>query len=388
MKEIYRKWYWIPVVLLALLGTLQVFLQTRLTAIVQAELRASRTPPFEQTTLQNVRFNLLTGQLRATHLAVPNPEAFDMPDMFSIPGFTARIAWPDLVRGIVNIRSLNVPQLTVTIIRNPDGSWNLPWLPGPEVEPAAWVPHEKTLPEKTIPYPRVPEVAPAPTPLPLDLDLPPLLTKRQLHIADATIALQIVYIDRQTSPQAPPLTLKATLHVSDLFTYGYLPEPLWGTVTLTGHAVDAPETFQIDLHAKVAPILQPDEASFTLQGTIAAMDPGRIAPWQEATGIASESIDLRAEIAVADGNFQRTSHLLLTARNASVSADTHRRMRNLELPPVFSVRIPVAGTLQEPSINLVQAITQSLLKNLADNPETLLDQIRIDGKSLRERIRF
>jgi hypothetical protein len=56
------------------------------------------------------------------------------------------------------------------------------------------------------------------------------------------------------------------------------------------------------------------------------------------------------------------------------------------LPATVTLVIPIRGTLESPDVNIRQAITQSLLRNIADNPEVMLEQITIDGKSLRERL--
>lgn len=387
------------IILISIVGTMaallcitQVVLLLVLPGLVRKALLESSTAPFEQTTLESIRFNLFTGRLTAKTLSVPNPAGFETyPAMFQAPSVTARIAWPDLLRGIVNIRSLEIPVIRVTIARNKAGGWNLPWLPQPDrpaaapTDAAPQVPQQSQIPDSPD-RPKAPQAPAAESAE--DIELSPMRSKRELHIAHADINLEVIYADQMETNPEPPLILRANISANDIFTYGYLPEPMWGKVTVQGNAMQEPDTFVIDLEAHIAPLLEPEKASFKMRGGIKNMDMHQIKPWYTATGLTSDALSLDTRIHVQQGDFRKTSHLKLTAVNAQLSDALSQKLQNVKLPRIVELQAPISGTLQKPSINLAQAITQSLLQTLAKNPEAVLDQISIDGKSLRERLGF
>jgi hypothetical protein len=393
MKIVLRAIAVLAILIMLVLAGIQGVLQAKLTGIVQQQLALSRTAPFEQTTVEHVRFNLFTGKLEARLVAVPNTDSLvSHPHMLAAPLITARIAWPDLLRGIINIRHLEVPQLTLTIIRDADGAWNLPWLPQTKPAPIETPAEVQAERETTLPTPPKDQPPPRDITLPsddehLELVLSPLRTKRLLHIANANLKVTIIYIDKHTDPDEFPLIWQGSVTASGIFTYGYLPEAFWGSIRIDGSAADAPQNLSTEIEIRLAPLLEPEEASFTMEGHVLSIPLSRIAPWQEATGIDAEALDIRASLSSEQGILQSGAHLSLKAQNANVTSQANRRLRNLSLPAITKIHIPVSGTLQNPTINLAQAITQSLLETMKENPDALFDQIRIDGKSLRERIR-
>ncbi len=371
----------VAIVILGLLLAVLLLAQWQVAGRVQ-RLAAVRLPePFRETAFSSVQFQLLSGRLQAGPIRVPNPDGFTLPDMIRIDGLSASIAWPGVLWRMLNIRMLEISQITLYLERDAAGRWNLPWLPQPE--PVA--------PRIPVPAPEMPlpEVPPAP-PVPLDdIPPPPRPARLRLRIGQAQAPVRIVLLDHLQPDEALRMfTFEGELFVEDIFTYGDLPPEAWGELALTGAAVNSAAPFETDIVVRLAPMPHLERISLQLDGRIRGGKLDLLPEWPEKLGLQCASLDLESHLQIQEGRFRRESVLHLTAHDGVLTGAAARSGRTVQLPSVFTVRLPVTGTVQNPEIPFAQAITESILRHVSENPEGFLDQIRIDGKSLRDRLRL
>jgi hypothetical protein len=211
----------------------------------------------------------------------------------------------------------------------------------------------------------------------------------KVQIDSLTFDTLFKYADHKTE-SGKPVNIGLDLNIDAENIATFVPQGTsgdWGTITIKGKGHNNPDAFIVDITADVAPLTDPASPSFKAKGSIAAFKPEELGEVQDEIGITGSSADLKLEIVVENGAFLKGSKLVATLHDARLTGKLKRKHKRVKLPPDVSITIPIKGTLAEPKISIVQAVTASVLRNLKNNPDYLLDNISVDGKSLRDRLK-
>lgn len=371
MKFILKLFLIVVVALAGLLLAAQVLINRRLNPEIQKALPAISSESGLDIRLGGAAVNLFVGIASANALAIHTPGNTNLPPLVSVDRASVSLGWLHLFQKVLYIKNISVDNAVFTLVRTADGGLRLPTLPPatPDTEdPAAT-------------EPPAPETGTEPAAPAGDSHMPKIAIKR------ADISSRLVYEDRMDRDQPARVVLDIRLGAEDVYTYGDLPEEDWGVVRLQGHSSSHPDVFKIDILARVAPAMNPATASLTIEGSILNVNLKELGTLAKDLDVTSESADATVQLKILEGEFQKGSSVTLTLRKAELTGELKKKYKRIVLPETVSLLIPVKGTLESPAINVAQAVTHSLLKNIADNPDYLLDQITIDGKSLRDRMK-
>ncbi len=374
MKRLIRVLTILVIIIIAVVFGLQLFLNRGLKPVVQKALPKVSEAVGLEIAIGDVAINLFGGSLSVDQLEIRNPEGFKEPNVFALAHTVLDVGLRSLTKGILEISEATVKDAKLTLVRNDAGDVNLTKIQDelPKAAPTADTPP---------PAPSdVPEV-PAPAPDEEDFEMP------KVQLDQLAFNALFEFVDYKTTNPAPNrLSFDLKLAATDIATFGMRPESEWGTVAISGGLRDKPEAFVTDIKARVAPITDPLLASFSAEGNIMAIDMRELGAMADEIGVASKSADLTLRLNVRDGVFLPGSELVATLRDAELVGDLRKKHGKVNLPPDISLTIPVPGTLASPDISFQQAITVSIIRNLTQNPDYILDNVTVDGKSLRERL--
>jgi len=355
------------------LAAVQWLLQRRLTPLIQEALPDISREAGLELRIEGASINLLAGAAAISGLTGRLPDRNDDPPVLSVDRANVSIGWFSLFREILCIRNLSVDNARLVITRQPDGTLRLP---GGGLQPPGKQPDSEE-----PPAPDVAEPATA-TPSETPFSMP------RVALQKAAFSVAFVY-DDQTRGGDNPSTVAIDLSViaEDLFTYGDLPPSEWGVVKLTSVSSTHPGAFAADLEFRVAPLPDPSAASMTVEGRILGVKLREFGDLTDATGITGDSADITVQLNILEGSFQKGSMINVSLRNPELTGELREKNKRITLPGSVTLAIPIRGTLSAPTVNIPQAVTHSLLKTIADNPDAILDQVTIDGKSIRDRLR-
>jgi hypothetical protein len=364
------KLLFILVVILGLVAVgLQIFLNRGLNPVVQKALpKVSETIGLD-VDVEHVALNLFGGSLRVGQVAIGNPQTFEEPTVFSVDRTVLDVGLKSLLEGVLEISEATVKDAKLTVVRNQQGDLNLAKI-------------QESLP-KTEPgtAPAEPAEPSAPTAPSKPMEMP------KVRVQHAAFNTQFEFVDHKTTNTTPNrIGLDLAMQVNDMVTFGTQAEEDWGTLSIKGALREKPNAFATDVNVRIAPLTNPQKSSFKADGKIVDIDMRELGNLAEEAGLTSPSADIALHLNVRDGVFLAGSELVATLREAELAGDLKKKHDNVKLPPDISLTIPVTGTLAKPTINIQQAISVSLLRNLARNPDYLLDNVTVDGKSLRDRI--
>ncbi|HAS83878.1 MAG TPA: hypothetical protein DCS43_14685 [Verrucomicrobia bacterium] len=372
-NKIFRRVIIFTVLMAVVLMAVQLLLNVRLNPEIKKALPALQDDTGLAIDIGQASVNVFSGSGRVEGLKVGKIDPRMLSPTLTMGPASLSIAWIPLLRKITRIEDFNIPRAELTLVRTPASRVRIP--------AATPVPPSPATDPRTN-APATPDTAPEEPADTLSIRRPVL---PKLAIRQARAALRIIYEDQAQDPVLR-LLQDVTVEAHDIYTYGDLAPDDWGTIQLTGHAADKPDVWKLDLVARVAPVSDPAVASFSLDGTLKNLNLAALGTLTEEIGIRSESADITVSIKVLDGIFQSDTRVILTLRNAQLTGKLKQKNKHISLPSSVTIEIPVGGTLEKPSVNVLQAITHSVLKTFAANPDQVLDQITIDGKSLRSRI--
>ncbi len=374
MKLLFKLIVALIIVLAIVLVGLQLFLNHGLNPAVQKALPEVSKAMGVDVAVGDVSLNLFGGSLVADSVRVANPEGFEERDVFTLERTVLDVGLLALTRGILEVSEASVKDAWLTLVRNEKGDVNIAVIreglpqPEPADEPPPAAPSE----------PKPPEAPAEPAP---PAEMP------KVQIDTLAFNTRFEFIDHKTEePEPNRVSLNLALKATDVATFGERPEEEWGSVAISGNLHDKPEAFVTDIQARVAPLSEPLLASFTANGNIMAIDMRELPKLTDELGLSSQSADVELKLNVRNGAFQAGSELVASLREAELVGDLKKKHDKVKLPPDISLTIPISGTLAKPVINPQQAITMNLLRNLARNPDYILDNVTVDGKSLRERL--
>ncbi len=364
----------IIILIVALLG-LQIFLNHGLNPVVQKALPQISKKTGMDIGIGNVAINLFGGSLRAENLRIANPTGFKEPNLFSIDNLNLDVGLKALLNKTIRVSDANVKNAKFTLVRNAEGAVNLQKLQEKLPKNAATNPPPAAVTPTTETATRTDEKSEEPIEIP------------KVQIDQLAFTTLFEFVDfKTTNAQPNRLGLDLNLDASDIVTFGEKTESEWGNLHITGGLHQNPEAFKIDIKAKVAPITSTSPLSFTANGKMADLDLEKLGDIKKEIGITSSAIDLQINLAVNQGQFKKGSQLVATLHNAKLTGKLKRKYKHVKLMPKLSITIPIKGSLAKPEIHITQAITASILRNIKENPDYLLDNISVDGKSLRHRL--
>lgn len=373
MKRLFKLLIILVLLVVIVLVGLQVFLNHGLNPAVQKALPGVSKAVGVDVAIGDVALSLFGGSLVADSVRIANPEGFEERDVFTLERTALDVGMLALTKGILEVSEATVKDARLTLVRNEKGDVNLAVIREglPQPEPTGEAPPAKPGPET----PEAPTEPAAPAEMP------------KVQIDQLAFNTRFEFVDHKTKePEPNRLSLDLALKATDIATFGERPESDWGTVAISGSLHEKPEAFVTDIQASVAPLTEPLLASFTANGNIMAIDMRELPKLTDELGLSSQSADIQLNLTVRNGNFLAGSELVATLRNAELVGDLKKKHDKVKLPPDISLTIPVSGSLSKPVISPQQAITMSVLRNLAKNPDYILDNVTVDGKSLRQRI--
>jgi hypothetical protein len=327
--------------------------------------------------------NLFRGSVKGKEIAVANPVGFSEKSIFAVDGVLLDVSLKALLKHTLRISDASMDKAVISIIRNKDGVLNLTAI------------QKQLQGGQSGTAPAVEEPAHKPAPAPETQEKPETVAESEnvselpkVQIDQLSVETLFEFIDhKQKSGTAKRLGLDLNIAASDIVNFEQDGENGWGNLHITGGLHEKPELFTVDIKAQVAPLTDVKAPSFKVDGTIASLNLEQLGSIQEEMGISGSSADLKVELNVEKGVFQKGSKLIITLRDARLTGKLSRKHKKVKLPPDTSVTIPVKGSLAEPKINFVQAVTASVLRNIKNNPDYLLDNISVDGKSLKDRLK-
>lgn len=378
MKKIYKIIAVLIILVVIALEALQWTLQSRLTPLVQKMLPDISREMGLNVRVERVSVNLFSGKIRISRLMALLPAATPAnPPFLSIERASASLGWMSLFQKVIFVRSLSLHNACITIVRQPDGRI---FLPDNDLrlgaKPSTAATH---VPPSTMQGDDSPSIISPATPL---SSLP------KIALGKANFSAAVIFEDQIHGTDHPSrVKLDVTLIAEDLFTYGDLPPEEWGVLKLQSSSPSHPGAFAADIDVRLAPLSDPATASFTATGQILNVNLRELEGLADILNMTSDSSDIALLLNVREGVFQKGSCITTTVHNAELIGALREKYKRISLPKLITLIIPIRGTLEAPELNVPQAITQSLLKNIADNPDDMLDQFTIDGKSLRSRLK-
>lgn len=364
----------------------QFFLNRALNPMVQKALPQVSESLGLEVGVDAVSLNLFAGALGVDAIRVSNPPGFKEPHVLTIDDTSLDVGMLALLRGIVEVSDAAVEDAVLMVVRNQAGEVNLAGLQAPEVDREG---RKKPRKRPDDPPSDAPEDKPDDGPGEPAPDVEAPAEMPRVRVKALAFNSRFAFVDHKTSSGEAPhrVDLELGVDARNVTTFEASQDTAPGTIHISGHLRQNPELFKTDMTVQLAPLVDPQHAGFTANGSIMAIDIRELGALAEETGVSGETADLAVALTVSDGTFSPGSKLEATLRNPKLVGELKRKHQHVTLPETVTFTVPVSGTLKKPVIRLDQAITVSLLRNLADNPELVLDNVTIDGKSLRERLR-
>ena len=321
--------------------------------------------------------NLPNGILYLNDVAVKNPDGFLLENLASIDRVRVEIDLYSLLKQKpVLVRAIEVENALLNVVRNKEGEINLDHLlatsptwaePVTDVDP----PSSEEPPSAERPAPEPEEAQP----------LPEVLVEALLCNA------KVRYVDLKLDQLDIVLDLGVT--GSSLSTQQD-PSLPWGELFVIGSLGDKRSSFVTDLQVKLAPLSDPQAPSFDLSGKVLEIDPRLMEEAYSKLGIRSAPFGLDPQIHCREGRFHDSS---VTLNLTDIVLEDKLAGRLGGMASIGSLRfsVPIEGSLQEPTVDVQQALygaiggnTQTLLESFLkgaaakeagsqEQPETLAD---------------
>jgi hypothetical protein len=381
MKKLGRFLRRLIIVVIILLALVEIILRVALTPLY----RKALSPVIEQqlgcrSSLQRGWASLL-GTVGVDKLIIDSPADFPSePATLVVGGFQAQIKVGEALQGRYHLPEVKMRDTAIAIVRNAAGALNTAEIRDAidRLQPAQSSPPATSTPSETLPGP-APD-AHGETPLAATpSDLPPLL------VDNAAADVDLIIADYKANPEAPfriDLALQARATEISTVAFGHTN---WAHVTLSGAIRQAPDAYQTKLVLDLAPLGDAMAPSFQLTGEIARIDMSEMGRIQDEIGITSSNVVLSIEITAKDGVFVKGSQITARMMDARLAGEHAAKYPKLTLPPNLSITLPLTGTVAQPSCDIQAAIIGSVLKNVGNNLDYILDNTTIEGESLRDK---
>lgn len=309
--------------------------------------------------------NLPGGIFYLNDVAVKNPDGFLLENLASIDRVRLEIDLFSLLKQKpILVESIEVEDALLNVIRNKEGEINLHRLQ------AAAPPLAEPVPEMNQPSPEQPPSAERPAPEPEKAKpLPEVLVQALLCHA------KVHYLDFKIDQLDIVLDLGVT--GSNLSTQRD-PSLPWGELFVIGSLGDKRTSFVTDLQVKLAPLSTPKAPSFDLTGKVLEIDPRLMEEAYSKLGIRSAPFGLDPQIHCREGLFQN-SRVTLNLTDIFLEDKLADRLGGMASIGSLRFSVPVEGSLQEPTVNVQQALYGAI----GGNTQTLLESF-LKGAAAKE----
>ncbi len=332
MKTTFKVWVSIFGLGLVILLGLHLFLQFGLTKTM----RDVVLPRIEAETgirveVGRLSLNVPNGTLYLKDVELRNPEGFLLENMVSIDRINVEVAVLSLLKQKpIRVKNIEVENALVNVIRNKDGEVNMshrkekPPEPPPGGEPSKSPSAEAVLPELLI---------------------------EALHCN-----AKVRYLDFKIDEL--DLVLELGLAGSNLSTCKD-PAAAWGELSLTGSLGSQRTRFVTDLKLRLAPVVDPETASFDLTGKVLEIDPRILAKVYSDLGIRSAPFALDPQIHCRKGLFS-DSAITLNITDIVLEDKLADRVGGMASIKGLRFNVPIEGSLQDPEVDVRKVLRSAL----------------------------
>ncbi len=307
-------------------------------------------------TVGRLSINLPNGILRLNDVAIKNPEGFLLENMASIKRINVEVDILSLLKKkLIIVKNIEVENGLFNVIRNQTGDWNISRIQEEGPLPPVG---ERPIPEVEAPAPGQEDPV-AETPASEPAALPEML------IEALQCNAKVRYLDFKLNQL--DLVLDLNVIGSNLSTQKD-PAAAWGDVALIGSLGSQSTRFVTDLHLRLAPVVDPQSPSFDLTGKVMEIDPRILEKIYSDLGIRSAPFGLDPRIHCRDGGFTESS-ATLTLENITFEDKLADRLGGMGSIDSLRFSFPIEGSLQEPEVDLQQALRGAI----GGNAQTLLN---------------
>ena len=291
--------------------------------------------------------SLWRGAAELRGLSVANREGFGDSKLFTLAQGRVAVRYLPLFRKRVCFDDVTLRDAELTIVRAADGQVNVKRPGGngggrPEEAPGG------EAPTNAPPSPPL-EGGPAGK-------LPAVAVERLRG------NLNVHFVDQAAAAAGNPaeILLQLTVGADNLATYGNAAnEAAWGALTVDGSLQSGDKKAPIHLTGRIAPVLDPQAMTFTMNGTVEGLDPDMMKPLMGGKDIGVRGEAERVEIALVcnGGRFdEANSKLTVTLKNVKAGNRT---------VPSMKLDIPVHGKVDKPKLRMEQALIGAMNQLMA-----------------------
>jgi len=366
---------WSAAGLVLVIGAINIFLFAGMTGLIKKYL-----PDISRTTGINIDLDkiwavLPSGSVRISGLKMNNPKEFsaNSGSFLSAGNIRANVSLLSLLRGKFNISSLDIKDGNLSIVRNQAGKLNTTAVsdsaknassPGGTGTPAGTGqqnPETKT--------PGLPGNNPAAGSQP---------GTAETAIGKVQIETILQYIDFKAIPaDGGKLRLKIKIAAENISTYGD-PDSETGDFSITGHLEDKPESFVINIRGKIAPMVNPKQPTFDINGTIANIRTEDFKELADSQGIEIGRADIDLNIKCRQGSYSReTSVVNAKISNLKASGKLVSLTKGASLSSA-NLSIPLKGTFEAPDFDPVGSIIDTLTGNIENITKALKSNKKVE----------
>ncbi len=317
--------------------------------------------------------NLPNGILYLDDVAVKNPDGFLLENLASVERVRLEIDLLSLFnKNPILVKSIEVENIVLNVVRNQDGEINLNALQVVAPSPSSPVPRtEPSTPRE------IPEVGRETTPMlePAEAKLLP-----EVLIEALVCRAKVRYVDLKLNSLDIVLDLGVTGRHLSTQQDSSLP---WGELAVIGSLGNRRTSFVTDLRLVIAPLADLEAPSFDLTGRVMEIDPRIMEEAYSKIGIHSAPFGLDPSIQCRDGWF-RNSEVVVSLKEIVLEEKLAKRLGGMA--SIGSLRFPVQieGSLQEPTVNLQQALSAAISGNAGTLLESFLKGFAAEEAGLEE----
>lgn len=350
---------------LVILVCLHIFLQYGLTnAMRDIVLPRIKEETGIDARVGRLSINVPGGILSLKEVAIRNPEGYLLENLASVDRIQVEFDILSLLKKKpILVKNIEVKNALLNIVRNKDGDFNLQGLPGarPTEAPPVAEPSEPPAVEPGGPLPAAQPAEAKPWP--------------EILIHGLSCNATVRYLDFRLEQYDIALDLQVSGH--DLSTQQDPATP-WGHLAVIGSLGDDRTSFITDLKIRLAPISNPKKPSFDLAGRIMEIDPRILEEAYDKLGIRSAPFSLEPTLYCRNSIFTN-SMVALDIRNIQLEDKLADDLGGMASIDALRFAVPITGTLQEPSTDIVSALAGAL----GGNTRSLLDAF-LKGAAAKE----
>ena len=299
--------------------------------------------------------NVANGLLFLRDIEVRNPEGFLLENMASVERVEVEVDLLSLLsKKPIQIKSIEVENALVNVIRNQAGEINISTMQAGLPEPPAPSTGQEQVPDRVKPSPEKAPRGDGVEPTQKAEPFPEMLI--EALACNATIR----YVDFKLNQ----LDIALNLNVTGRGLSTQLnPTTPWGQVNVFGSLGDDRTSFVTDLRLNLAPITDTENLSFDLTGKIMEIDPRIVESVYRRMGIRSAPFGIDPEFHCRNNRFEN-SKITLTLRDIELEDKLSDRLGGMGNISSLRFSLPVEGTLEKPIVDLESGFKNAIGGNV------------------------